>query len=274
MADEWGFYERLTESEQMRILVNSGYKTEAPLTDYSELLSVTLNLYMVRNTSKSKKALIMQLEQYESKLEKWASSTFQAKYVGRINTATRLEFYYYTRKDAFSSEKFKQWMEAEWEFRAQNYVKEDAEWSFYHYLLPNGLEQLYVHNAHMIYALIHKGDNIGQPRNVYHWLLFREAKDRQEAQSVLQTMGYKIEKERATEADASYPFPLVISRFDDVKLDTVNKRVRELHGLITDHNGRYDGWGSSMKLTNIKKFRTNFRKLLGATLKRLSPGRR
>ncbi|MFB9327393.1 DUF695 domain-containing protein [Paenibacillus aurantiacus] len=274
MTDEWGFYERLTESEQMRILVNIGYKSEMPLAEYSDLLSVTLNLYTVRQTTKTKKALIAQLELFESKLEKWASGTIGAKYVGRINTSTRLEFYYYIPKGGFSKDAFNEWMQQEWAFRAQPYVKDDAVWEFYSFLLPNRLEELFVHNAHMIYALLHKGDNIGQPRNVYHWLLFAQAEDRTAVEPTLRQLGYRIEKDRAGEPDTGYPFPLVISRFDDVKLDTVNERVRELYSVISDYDSRYDGWGSTMHISSAGRFRQNVRRLLNTTLRIFHPGRR
>ncbi|BBH21624.1 hypothetical protein Back11_29690 [Paenibacillus baekrokdamisoli] len=260
MTDNWGFYERRSESDQLRVLVNIGYKGAAPLAEYSELFSVTINLYPVRTHNHSKRDFIKQLEQFESSLEQWLKKDAGAIYVGRINAATRLEFYYYVSSGRLNEELIRQWMDKHWAYRVQHYLKPDPEWSFYLFMLPDQLEELFVHNAQMIYALIHKGDDIKQPRHVYHWLLFQEDNQRREVESTLQTLGYRIEKEKEGSPENGYPYPLVISRFDDVKLDTVNERVRELYRLIIGKGGRYDGWGSVMKLSSGNRMRQQVRR--------------
>ena len=147
-----------------------------------------------------------------------------------------------------------------WPHRAQSYIKSDPDWEFYRFLLPNGLEQLFVHNAQMIYALIHKGDQIAHPRKVFHWLLFREEKDRSELTDLLNQQGYSIEKEQESRAEEDYPYPLVISRYEDVRLDTVNARVRDLYRLLGSRDARYEGWGSAMKLSIMNRFRRYMRR--------------
>ncbi|MBM7565320.1 DUF695 domain-containing protein [Paenibacillus sacheonensis] len=260
MTDNWGFYERRTGNDHMRVLVNIGYKAAAPLPDYPELLSVTVNLYPVRAQSRNNRQVIVQLEELESKLETWLSDKADAIYIGRINAATRLEFYYFLKEGRLDGAVFRQWLDENWAHRAQSYIKPDPEWEFYRFLLPTALEELYVHNAQMIYALIHKGDKIGEPRNVYHWLLFREDEDRLEMEDLLQREGYVIEKDKESKPEEDYPYPLVISRYEDVKLDTVNARVRDLHRLLDGVDGRYDGWGSTMRLSNVNRFRRYIRR--------------
>ncbi|MFC4809201.1 DUF695 domain-containing protein [Paenibacillus sp. GCM10023250] len=260
MPDNWGFYERRAGGEQLRVLVNTVYKGDEPAAEYPELLSITVNLYPVRDQSKNRRQFIAQLEELESKLESWLENGSGAIYAGRINAATRLEFYYYLPADRPEEEAVRAWLLEHWPHRAQCYVKPDPAWEFYRYLLPDTLEELFVHNAQMIYALIHKGDQIAQPRNVYHWLLFREDEDRLAMERVLEKQGYVIEKEKESKPEQDYPYPLVISKFEDVKLDTVNARVRELHRLLADRDGRYDGWGAVMRLSPAKRFRRYVRR--------------
>lgn len=263
MSDNWGFYERRTESEQLRVLVNSGFKSDAPLEGYNDLLSVTVNLYPVREKNHTKREFVKLLERFEAGLEQWLHSLGEAHYVGRINSLTRLEFYYYIGNGTVNEGMIREWVDNNWKFRVQYYIKPDPQWTFYNYMLPDQLEELFVHNAQMIYALIHKGDNINQPRNVYHWLFFQHDMDRQEMEATLMNMGYRIEKDKQTEPDNSYPYPLVISKFEDVRLDTVNDRVRELYRLIAGHGGRYDGWGSIMKQSSGHRMKHGLRRLLG-----------
>lgn len=260
MTDNWGFYERRTGNEQMRVLVNVGYKASAPLAEYADLLSITVNLYPVRANTRNNRQFVMQLEELESKLESWLKNTTDAIYIGRINAATRLEFYYFVKNGQLDGGVLRSWLEENWPHRAQSYIKPDPEWEFYRFLLPSALEELYVHNAQMIYALIHKGDKITEPRNVYHWLLFREDEDRLKMEELLRTQGYVIEKDKESKPENDFPYPLVISKYEDVRLDTVNARVRELHRLLDGSEGRYDGWGSTMRLSTANRFRRYMRR--------------
>ncbi|WP_219835927.1 DUF695 domain-containing protein [Paenibacillus sp. R14(2021)] len=275
-TDNWGFYERLSETEQMRVLINIGYNGSAPLPNYTELLSITVNLYPVRESNRTNRQFVQQLEQLESKLEQWLKSTSGAIYIGRINASTRLEFYYYLEGGRLTDEQLHAWLGANWRFRAQAYRKEDAAWSFYFFLLPSAMEQLFVHNAQMIYALIHKGDNIGEPRNVYHWLLFREDGERSEMEELLEAHGYVIEREKEGKPETDYPYPLVISKFEDVRLDTINERVRDLYRLLDGRDGRYDGWGAAMRLSRTNRIRRYIRRRVEfaqSTLRKVFAGR-
>ncbi|QHT60053.1 DUF695 domain-containing protein [Paenibacillus lycopersici] len=255
MTDNWGFYERRAGGEQMRVLVNIGHRATAPLEGYTELLSVTVNLYPVRENTRNNRQFIIQLEELEAKLEHWLNGTADAVYVGRINAATRLEFYYYAKEGLTGGNAIRAWLDEHWPHRAQSYSKSDPEWEFYRFLMPSALEELFVHNAQMIYALIHKGDKIAEPRIVYHWLLFREAEDRVEMEELLQSEGYAIEKGKESKPEDDFPYPLVISKYEDVRLDTINARVRELYQLLDGRAGRYDGWGSTMRLSAAMRFR-------------------
>lgn len=256
MTDNWGFYERRTSNEILRVLVNIGHKSTAPLANYTELLSITVNLYPVRAQSRNNRQFIRQLEQLESNMEQWLKSSADAIYIGRINAATRLEFYYYLSEGRLNAVQLREWLDANWENRAQSYIKTDADWEFYRFLLPDALEEMFVHNAQMIYALIHKGDQITQPRRVYHWLLFQKEAGRADMESRLQKSGYAIERDKESKPEQDdYPYSLVVSRFEDVKLDTVNSRVRELHGFLEGTEARYDGWGAAMRLSRGNRFR-------------------
>jgi len=270
MADDWGFYERRTDSERLRVLVNVGFKQDAPLEGHSELLAITINLYAVLRDNKTKKAVIRQLEQTEAHLERWLSSTFKAIYVGRINSMNRLEYFYYLPAGVYDGQLLREWLRKNWTFRIAEYVKPDPEWSMYHELLPDKLEQLYVHNAQMIYALLHKGDDIKQPRAVYHWMMLRQEEDKVELEVALQKLGYQIEHEKKGESDDTYPYPLVISRYDNVMLETINGHVRELYRLLSSYEGRYDGWGSAMKLSAGGRVRSKVRRSLLAVKQLIS----
>ncbi|OXM13040.1 DUF695 domain-containing protein [Paenibacillus herberti] len=262
MPDDWGFFERVSESkEQMRILVNCAWKKDAPPSGLGQLLSITINLYSVRSQQKSKVGMIAELEKLEQRLEDAVSAEGEANYIGRINTPKRLEYYYYISDNALLNS-LKAMLGQHQEYRLHYYAKPDPDWSFYRYMLPDALEELLIHNAQMVYALLNRGDDIRQPRNVYHWLLFRDSDERKMMRMKLEGMGYRIEEGKSGEPEPEYPYPLVISRFEDVRLETVNGRVDELYRMLGGNGGKYDGWGSVMKQPAIYRLRLWLKKRL------------
>ena len=258
MSDNWGFFERKTTNEHMRILVNSSWENEKPQA-LDQLLSVTINLYPIKEHKLTRSEVIKLLEQIEKKLEHIITKNQDAVYIGRINTPRRLEYYYYISSE-HSLEGLAQLTAKQDYFRMQHYRKTDAEWEFYHFLLPNALEELFIHNAQMVYALLHRGDDIKQPRNVYHWLLFKHVEERLEMRGRLEEMGYRIEDGKSGEPQKDFPYPLVISRFEDVRLETVNGRVDELYQMLNG-SGKYDGWGAVIKQKFQYRLKNNWKRL-------------
>ncbi|GFN31280.1 DUF695 domain-containing protein [Paenibacillus xylaniclasticus] len=262
---DWGFFERKTNSEHLRLLVNSGYKAVYPIESFDELLSVTVNVYRLSHSGKRRTEAVLELENWAARLEQVMSGSGEHYYVGRLHTETRLEFYYYVRSD-YDDSMLKTLLRQNTDIRAQLYRKPDPEWDFYKFMLPDDREQLLIHNAQMVYALAHHGDRIDRQRTVYHWLLFRHNDDRIGIKQTLEHLGYRIEEGKSGEPEPDYPYPLVISRQDDVKLDTLNRRVDELYWLLVGKEGKYDGWGSAMKLSATARCKAFFRRILGNSM--------
>jgi hypothetical protein len=268
MTEDWGFFERRTDTELMRILINCEWRTDAPLDRLPELLSVTVNLYSVGKSRAARQDAVARLTRLEAELEQ---ALTDAVYIGRINTPSRLEYYYYGREGTGGLPQLREVLGRYPDLRIQAYSKLDSDWSFYRYLLPNDLEELLIHNAQMVYALVHKGDKIEKPRNVYHWLLFKDSGNRDHIGQKLKRLGYRIEEMKPDETKLGetkpgFPYPLVISRYEDVKLETINGRVQELYSLLRGSGGIYDGWGSVMKHTALQRLRIGGKRLFDALL--------
>ncbi|MBD3917508.1 DUF695 domain-containing protein [Paenibacillus sp. PR3] len=263
MAEEdWGFFERRANGEHLRLLVNSGYKDAYPIHKYDELMSITVNVYRLSHSGKRKMDAIAELERWTARLEGVMRNTGNYYYVGRLHTESKLEFYYYVN-ESFDESSIRAHINSQQDVRAQMYRKPDPEWEFYAFMLPDDREQLLIHNAQMVYALAHHGDQINRQRTVYHWLLFRRNDDRIGIKGTLENMGYRIEEGKKGDPEPDYPYPLVISRTDDVRLDTLNRRVDELYRLLKGTEGKYDGWGSAMQLSLSARIRAAVRRFWG-----------
>jgi len=264
-GEDWGFFERRTNSEHLRLLVNSGYRADYPVDSFDELLSVTVNVYRLSHSGKRKADAVLELENWAARLEQVMSGAGEHYYVGRLHTESKLEFYYYVRSD-YDESALRALIRHNADIRAQLYRKPDPEWAFYNYMLPDDREQLLIHNAQMVYALAHHGDRIDRRRTVYHWLLFRHNDDRLGMRQTLERLGYRIEEGKSGDPEPEYPYPLVISRQDDVKLDTLNRRVDELYRLLNGKEGKYDGWGSAMQLSVPARLKAFWRRMTGNSM--------
>jgi hypothetical protein len=263
MAEEdWGFFERRANGEHLRLLVNSGYKDAYPIQNYHNLMSVTVNVYRLSHSGKKKMDAIAELERWTTQLEGMMRTLGNFHYVGRLHTESKLEFYYYVN-ESYDDSAIRALIQSQQDVRAQLYRKLDPDWGFYAFMLPDDREQLLIHNAQMVYALAHYGDQINRQRTVYHWLLFRRNDDRVGIKHTLESMGYRIEEGKKGDPEPDYPYPLVISRTDDVRLDTLNRRVDELYRLLKGTEGKYDGWGSAMQLSLSARILAAVRRFFG-----------
>ncbi|MBD2845742.1 DUF695 domain-containing protein [Paenibacillus sp. IB182496] len=254
MTEQWGFFERKTKDEQMRILVDSSWETRSPSESYTELLSVTINLLHMTSVHPARRELVHMLERIERRLEQSIAAGGHAVYVGRINTPRRLELYYYADAERFDREVLRRLEQELKPYRILTYSRPDPQWERYSFMLPSELEKALIHNAQMVYALIHRGDHIDRPRNVYHWLMFKRPDDCSAMKETAEQLGYRIEDARTPPVDRpEFPYALVISRWDNVRLETVNAQVRELLPLADELGGTYDGWGSMMRQSFLRK---------------------
>ncbi|WP_158289431.1 DUF695 domain-containing protein [Paenibacillus flagellatus] len=264
MGKQWDYFHRTTEQrEHMSVLVDATYAADAPRSGLTRLLSVVVNLYAIATDKEERDGAQAKLGAIERRLERTFAERLQAVYVGRINTESRLEFYYYAKPDGPSHQKLAgQIMTAYPKYRWIAAERDDADWSFYDYLRPSDVEKLYAKNNVLLQSLSDKGDRLDMARDVYHWLRFGSKDEMRKASDNAKRLGYiVVNAEYDTEMPA-LPHTLVLSKHQPIAIGDMNDAVAELHELASSLAGRYEGWGTDVR-----------RKLWGRWKERLS-GRR
>ncbi|MDF2663084.1 MAG: regulator of ribonuclease [Paenibacillus sp.] len=248
-SKQWDYFHRTTDQkEQMNVLIDASHSGQTPLPGFSRLLSIVINLYAIATDKEERDTAQGKLGILERRLEHIFSDSLQAVYIGRINTESRLEFYYYAKPGGTPHRQLAEKVMAEYpKYRWIASEREDADWSFYEYLKPNQVEKLYSKNNVLLQSLAEKGDRFGIPREVYHWLRFASGDDLRKAADEAKQLGYTVVNSDMDANKATYPHTLILSKIHPIAVKAMNDSVRELYNLTHSFSGKYEGWGTDIR---------------------------
>ncbi|MFI5172190.1 MAG: DUF695 domain-containing protein, partial [Chitinophagales bacterium] len=121
-------------------------------------------------------------------------------------------------------------------------LEKDANWRAYiQFLYPTEEILRIMNNQKVLDQLVAQGDDLSKPRQVDHWIYFKDKKDRENFAKKVKTMNYKVESMNIV-SSTDYIYQLQISREDLVNIDSITKITDELRKLALEYNGDYDGW--------------------------------
>jgi len=119
----------------------------------------------------------------------------------------------------------------------------DTTWNVYlSFLYPNDEILDYMSNEKVVSGLQKAGDRLEKPRQVDHWIYFKNDIDLNCFTSYAKQNGFKIEESGKLDTTAPMGYKLRISRVDSVGLTTICKVTSELRKQAKRCNGDYDGW--------------------------------
>lgn len=100
-------------------------------------------------------------------------------------------------------------------------------------------------NKKTIKALIDQGDKLSTVREVFHWIYFKNEKDKNNYLTEVLAEGFVLVS--SNKIDDKFPYQLQIKRIDKVDENSVNEYVIYLWGKAIEYNGDYDGWETSIE---------------------------
>lgn len=120
-------------------------------------------------------------------------------------------------------------------------IKEDKKWEYYlSFLYPNEQTLNYMGDVKVVESLSKAGDKLEKPRQVDHYIYFKEKKDRDEFVEFIVKEKYKIEDKSFNKANKQYS--ALISRVDKVDISSINEITEYLRKIAIRFKGDYDGW--------------------------------
>jgi regulator of RNase E activity RraB len=250
MSEDWNLFERNGSMEPMMVFMNTALKDKAPIEGLFRLVAIIFNMYSLwdaaGNSSRGAQDLFYSLE---DKLMKRMQDSKRAVYVGRISVQNKMELYFYAHEAEDWEAKLSEIMVDFPSFRYYTSVKEDAEWSFYlEDMYPQPLEEQWMRNAKISYALNRHGDMADIVREVEHWLHFDNKISMDAVKGKVRLLGYNIINADIDTTKTLNPYVLQLRKKHALDLATVNQVTKELFTLALEAGGTYDGWGTRLKL--------------------------
>lgn len=244
--DHWEIYVTYVDDKPAVIMVDLGVSQVAPIGKLSKLAWAWVFVQAPDEEGFPTDDEDIRLNEIEDAITDSLAET-SAKYVGRITSDGRREFYFYTdNPDEFQLIATTA-MQAGPEYRYEVDHADDEEWRHYFDVLqpsPEGLQQ--IHNNHVINQLQQAGDSLTVPRPVDHFANFKSEEDRTSFIQAAAESGFEATSQPNRDPAEEFPFAVGLLRIDAVDPDTIDEITFELFDLAQQHNGEYEGWGSKV----------------------------
>lgn len=244
--DHWEIYVTYVDEKPAVILVDIGVSNRAPIANLPNLSWIWIHIQEPDEEGFPSDEEDIRLNEIEDLLTDSIDSTTN-KYVGRLTTDGRREFYFYTE----SPQEFCQFASkamqsvAGYEFEIDE--ADDEEWRHYwDVLYPSPEDFQQIRNQHVITQLQLAGDSLTEPRPLDHFANFKNEEDRAAFIASAQNLGFEAASQPYREQKSEFPFSVGLLRVDAVDPETVDRVTYELWELAQQHHGEYDGWGSTV----------------------------
>jgi uncharacterized protein (TIGR01619 family) len=242
MTDGWNFYMCNVNDALASIAVDLNLRKNAPDTARPELIWVWVHFKHPRPDGLSSPAEFDILIEIEERITEALAPKFDAILSGRITTDGRREFYYYaSRSDQCETvlrSAFERFPSYEFDFGTQT----DEAWNHYlDVMYPSEEDRQKMENRSVLDALQKNGDNLQTPRDVSHWIYFRNAGDRDAFWAAIQPREYRLDSQNEN-PDKEFPYGICVMRFQSVQQDDIDSAVLELLEQAKELRGDYDGW--------------------------------
>ena len=243
MSDNWDFFFTTVEEAPASISVDLGLSQTAPDPERPSLGWIWIYMEHPREDGMPSQPESERLSSIEVHLCARLEERVDAVYVGRATTRGRRELYFYVADDAPFLEVAKEALADGPVVRAEQGLRDDAEWTFYfESLFPTAEELELIQNRRTVFALQERGDQLDQPHDVHHWFSFDARKDRAAFVKQLPEGRYRVAASPDVKDDERTRYRVHLVGRHAVDWETVNDVVLGLLDAAHKSRGVYDGW--------------------------------
>lgn len=255
MERNWILFQRSSENEQIHIFLDLHGKQHVTSSGYSQLLFLFINTYHIAENEEQAKRIQKELNEIEEKLEQTFDSSGLGMFVGRIDSAARLEFIFYVQDGTAAKSVILSTMESYGSYRHYVQVREDGEWDFYTSLLPSQEEKMFARNSQIVRSLQYEGYKTGVSQRVHHQLGFVSKQELDEVKEKLMSLDYRVEHIENDPQGVSHKHKLHVSHHLVLSEPVLNETTKILYDMISGAGGRYEGWGIIPQEKAVRKWK-------------------
>ena len=247
LPQNWDFFMCRIEGAPASIRTNLALIEVAPLEGLSQRLQFYIKMQNPRPDGLSSNEEYPMLCDIEDALGDKAEA-MGAVLAGVVKSEGFLELWFYTQNAEALAKTCEDALQTFEGYQSGYNIAEDPEWEdYFDFLYPDEFSYQTMQNRKVLMQLEKNGDKMEVPREIDHFIYFKEAAQQQAFAKEAEAKGFKVrfnddefvEDRKAEEKE--YPYMVEASR-EDSPLD-IDDIVWDLLELASPFEGDYDGWG-------------------------------
>lgn len=238
--DYWEIYTTYVDDKPAVILVDVGIANKIPLDGMPTLAWLWVHFNGPDEDGFPSEDEDMKLNEVEDLITDTLDASVH-RYVGRITSDGRREFYFYSKNSEEFKAQITQAMTSFPSYQIELDEADDENWTHYTDVLsPSPEDQQQIQNQNQIYELEQNGDDLDTPRPIFHSLSFPTEQTRDDFVVAATSLGYSVVEK--SETDSEMPFAVELTKIDPVDPETIDQVTYELFELSVNYDGIYGNW--------------------------------
>ena len=247
LPQNWDFFMCRIEGAPASIRTNLALIEVAPLEGLTQRLQFCIKMKNPRPDGLSSNEEYPILCDIEDAIGDKAEST-GAVSAGVVKSEGFLELWFYTQNAEALAKTCEEALQAFEGYQSGYNIAEDPEWEdYFDFLYPDEFSYQTMQNRKVLMQLEKNGDKMEVPREIDHFIYFKEAAQQQAFAKEAEAKGFKVRfnddefvEDRKAEGK-EYPYMVEATREDSpLAIDDI---VWDLLELASPFEGNYDGWG-------------------------------
>ena len=247
LPQNWDFFMCRIEGAPASIRTNLALIEVAPLEGLTQRLQFYIKMQNPRPDGLSSNEEYPILCDIEDAIGEKAEAT-GAVSAGVVKSEGFLELWFYTQNAEALAKTCEEALQAFEGYQSGYNIAEDPEWEdYFGFLYPDEFSYQTMQNRKVLMQLEKNGDKMEVPREIDHFIYFKEAAQQQAFAKEAKAKGFKVRfnddefvEERKAEGK-EYPYMVEATREDSpLAIDDI---VWDLLELASPFEGNYDGWG-------------------------------
>jgi len=247
LPQNWDFFMCRIEGAPASIRTNLALIEVAPLEGLTQRLQFYIKMQNPRPDGLSSNEEYPILCDIEDAIGDKAEAT-GAVSAGVVKSEGFLELWFYTQNAKTLAKTCEEALQAFEGYQSGYNIAEDPEWEdYFGFLYPDEFSYQTMQNRKVLMQLEKNGDKMEVPREIDHFIYFKEAAQQQAFAKEAEAKGFKVRfnddefvEDRKAEGK-EYPYMVEATREDSpLAIDDI---VWDLLELASPFEGNYDGWG-------------------------------
>ena len=247
LPQNWDFFMCRIEGAPASIRTNLALIEVAPLEGLSQRLQFYIKMQNPRPDGLSSNEEYPILCDIEDAIGEKAEAT-GAVLAGVVKSEGFLELWFYTQNAEALAKTCEDALQTFEGYQSGYNIAEDPEWEdYFGFLYPDEFSYQTMQNRKVLMQLEKNGDKMEVPREIDHFIYFKEAAQQQAFAKEAEAKGFKVRfnddefvEDRKAEGK-EYPYMVEATREDSpLNIDDI---VWDLLELASPFEGNYDGWG-------------------------------